>query len=552
MTKLISFIVLFLSATFIKCSDIKIIVNTSGIKSTDIHVTKAILSEILEAVSIHKTDKSILVSFLTFSKKSSNVSKNARNKIFLQALSELMIDACDNAVEKDKYGELCDSEKEQLDNKILAASNELKHVKDVSMEKDFLEPMMISILEALKYFQPVSDFTRVIIPKISFYCVNEISLSLLFDLILGNMKTAGSRLPLIKVNPEIKSMASYDSFMNQFLLWNLDPVLIPTQILLWNIINGPDTFVSTEILITLTKQDDFVPYLLKRPAEVLPVFRKFAKVQQQDVLLEILNSNPKCSDILKEVEMCQEGYEIFQTVQEIDFEQSLNETLERYNFILEKSDQVFSAFHDFENIFTEEIFIELNRKLFKSVFEFDGISCPERKRLIIRVILNLLKCLPEQNFENLALIDYEPLINFLISQDVIDMKSIDYDKIVFKRLLCLPYSKITESLLFKIWKFHFDQYPTHEAEISTTTLIMIMLRQPPDNASIKLIKIVHKIYEKFVLDFSELISLILFYSINNEEIAYSREIIYYCKERKLLNKTQISLLDAFEAELNNN
>lgn len=548
MLQLINFFVLLYFLTFIQCTQVEIVVKTSGIKKLDMIFTKPLVSALLEGISIQNTDKSMLLSFLAFSKKTYNLSKNARYKIFLQALSESMVDECDNAVEEAKDGDFSDSEREKLDNKISAVANELKHIKDVSMEIDFLESMMISILEALKYFQPVSDFTRRIIPKISFYCVTDLSLSILFDLILENMKTAGSKLPLLKINPEIISTTAYDTFFYHFVLWDIDHSLVPTQFLLWNIINGPDTFVSTQILITLANEGLLGPYLLKKSTDVLPVFRKFVKAQKQNELLEILNSDPDYFEILKEVNILQEGYEIFETVKFIDLENASNETLENYNTILGKGDEVYRAFYKFENIFNEGLVLELNDKIFKFASDFDGISCDERKRLLIRTVLNLLKCLPSQRFEHITFIDYEPLIDFFIAQGPGVMESMDEHK-MFKRLFCLPYSKLTEPLLFKVWKFHFDHYPTHEAETWATTLATIMLRQPPDNPSVKLIKIVHRLYESFGLDFSELISLILFYSMNHEEVAYSREIIHYCKERKLFNRTQLRLIDAFEADL---
>lgn len=534
--------------TFIKCAHIEIVVKLSEIKKLDMAVIKPLVSAILEGISMQKTDQSMLLPFLDFSKKNSNLSKNARYKIFFQAISELIVDECDNAVEEAKYGDYNDSEWEKLENKIFAVANELKHIKDVSMEIDFLESMMISILEALKYFQPVSDFTRQIIPKISFYCVTDLSLSILFDLILQNMKTASSKLPLLKINPEILSTTSYDAFCYHFLLWDIDHCLLPTQFLIWNIINGPDTLFSTQILIKLAKEGPLGPYLLKKSADVLPVFRKLVKAQQLNELLEILNSDPDYFEILKEVHNLQEGYEIFETVKVVDLESASNETLEYYNTILGKGDEVYRAFYKFENSFNEELVLELNDKIFKFASEFDDISCDERKRLLIRTVLNLLKCLPSKRFENITFIDYEPLIDFFISQGSGVMESMD-DHNTFKRIFCLPYSKLTEPLLFKVWKFHFDHYPTHESETWATTLATLMLRQPPDNPSVKLIKIVHRLYESFGLDFSEMISLILFNSLNHEEIAYSREIIRYCKERKLLNLTQLKLIDAFEAYL---
>lgn len=521
----------------------------SGLKlSSDFIVTKQIIAALLDTVSHQKIDKSMILSFHAFSIKTSKLSKNALNKIFLQFLSELIIESCDKAVEEAQCGRLTDTDREKMNDKILAAVNELKYIQDISMEIDFLEPMMISILEALNYFQPISEFTRRIIPKISFYCVSEISLPLLFNLILENIKKAGSKLPLLKINPAIKSHISYDSFNFQFLLLHIYSDLEPTPFFRWNIINGPDTTSSTEILINLSKSDDFVPFLKKRPAEIVPVFRKFVKTQKLDILIEILSSNPDFSGILREVEGLKESYEIFEILKEIDLDQSSLETLEHYDFVLGKGDEVFSTFFRLGNIFSEEIFIELNRKIFKIIEEFDEISCSNRKRLLIRIILNLLKCLPVQKFENSTFIDYEPLVDFIISQGDEYIASNDGPKML-KRLFCLPYSKITEPLLIKLWKFYFDLFPKHEAEIWTSSLVTIMSRQLPDNPSINLIKIVHGMHKHFGLEFNELISLILFYSINHEEVAYSREIIHYCKEFRLLNKTQLCLYKAFEAFL---
>ena len=547
MIKLICLLVVFLSVSFANCSDTEIknlLVNSA--ESLEFECEKASVAILLETYSKYngRTEKSMILSYLNGGKKWRKLSSSAEKKQFLKALSEIVIDTCDNGVEEAEHGIFSEQDRDKLFRMIMTVSDELKHIKDFQNDQtvlDLLDPMMISILGALSHFQPISETSHFVIPKISPFCVSAESLDLLFRLVLGNMNVANTKLPLLKINSKIKSKFAYESFtITCFTILRTHPELVPTQFLLWNIINGPDNSISTDILLKLAKNDVLVPYLLKKPTEIFLVFKKIVKEYKLDSFLSLFSSVSD-SAVLKEVECLRKGYEIYETVKNMNLSETSLEILNNYLNVLEKGSEYFKSYYRIENIFEYNFVIELNKKIFKTIEDFKEIGCLDRKRILKDILFYVIKCFPTVNFHGFPAIDYEPFIDFLSSQGF-DQSKPTKNFSFLPRILCLPYAKITETFLVKFFNFYFERFPSHEKEISYGVLTAIMIRESPDNYGIDNISVVHKFYQSFQFEFSEIISILIIASIERAEFIYFKNILKYAEEHKLIDKnTQLIL-----------
>ena len=474
---------------------------------------------------------SLLKSFKLVAAKHIKESGKCPRTLLFESLSEVITELCVDALNSPT------SDTKKLLKKIFVIARETTFIKSNEFNYQLTSETVALMLKCLKAFEPISKNTRIILQQFAKFCIDDESQELVYDLLLDNLGDSTSLFPLIKFDVFMKNTKLYDEFMETiYNLWISEKrVQIPTQFLIWTLLNGPDSSVSTGLLIKISSSDKiFGSFIESKPAEIGSFFRKLIKF---DKFEDFIISYKENEQVLTDMKKLKEQFETLQYIFDTNILIANRIEAEEFLYELETNSKALEIFYSIDLEFVEKIVKELNNKIFGIISKFELVQLSYRKTLFMKIILNILNFIPLKPFA--IDVDYEPVLDFFIQQG----KDENVNEIHYwylKNIIKFPFIKLNKTVLNKIWNFSTAE-EQQNFWLVCNTAILVKTKEP--SVVLEYFKLFHELYEENQQEFTHFINILIHSAIVELDPKTVRLLVDFFTKQKLFNKSVSMLLE---------
>jgi len=193
---------------------------------------------------------------------------------------------------------------------------------------------------------------------------------------------------------------------------------------------------------------------------------------------------------------------------------------------------------DFVNNFT----LPLNSKIIRIINEFGNLKSIDDKIIHLFSAYVYINLIPRIESTDMPLTQYESILDFTIEM-IKSNVTFDLTLNLIRNIFCVPFVEVTESGLEKLFYIYTEKLAGN-MYYWDVTMAWIVLSQ---NNAFEIFEMIYKFYESKQIDFNA-VALLLVRFIHDKSTLFD-EVFEFCEEHKLLNKSQIDIIEKSSIEL---
>ena len=467
--------------------------------------------------------------------------KLSQNKIIFKGLCDVVVKMGVKALTQSLEAVLTEAFRSCMIKLICITIVEADFLKACNRNFIFPESYIMAFLNVLHIFSKMGDLGADIPVNVGRHCKSEDCFGLFYTLMRNEYSKPGDQiiLPVFGSSLKTKNSKSFDEFI-QFCLLDPDNYKFPRLNIIKNIILGPISMETTEVLLNLINVEEFLQIF--DDSEQLQnrfIHRLLVSDKIGDFFFDKLGSE---FDLVESVQIMKlkmlvfrKRYDIIMAVIDADIFLMSNDQILALNRLLDTSENVLKSYMEMDMDFCIEVINTLINRI-PHIFAECNFAGSELKFIYMAHVMTIISFIPIKLDETFSNISLDPLVLFINQQHQSKDVFSDYNQRIIRKIFLFSFTKI-KSITLDMLQINLVVRPEHFIYASINSKLL------DQEGAYQRFQLFHQFSQERGIDFNEIATSMLLKAVYSFDPFNARKFYNYCVEHRLVPKSLLLLSD---------